>query len=328
MFFNLTDDLASSILFSMEDKTSSFLIDAENCTVVDLKSFEGDAFAEAKDDLETEKAEVPVADDDRYYSLPVWTSGDGYQMLEDFANNLHNPLAREELRTVLVSGRGVFRNFKNVLKSYPEVERKWHFFKDARMRERMMEWYNGLRESWGLERLEEGEVFSDEETDELLQDDFEFYEYDSLLDRNDIDHAKTLLTEEMENRLTEEFDDSCLGMAAASVWRKMASVWDENEKNGCICRTQTGDFIGCVLFSLCLSTAEKSATLSDFFVLQNFRGLGIAKELISRCLANLKESGIRWVIIENIYVPEYMESYLDKLGFRKQGFLFVANLNY
>ena len=67
-----------------------------------------------------------VPDDEQYYSLPEWGPSDGFELREDFVNNLHSPLAREELQSAMHSGRGVFKNFRNVLKSYPEIDKRWH----------------------------------------------------------------------------------------------------------------------------------------------------------------------------------------------------------
>ena len=92
MTFELTDSLADDILFAMEDQQTARVVDAEHGTVVSSESVN--------------------VDEVNFYALPVWSSGDGYSVLQEFTNNLHAPLAREELRRVLTGGRGVFRKFK------------------------------------------------------------------------------------------------------------------------------------------------------------------------------------------------------------------------
>ena len=113
MTFDLTDSLSDDILFAMEDQQNSRAVDATKGCVVSSDSVE--------------------IDEVNYYALPEWSSGDGFSVLQEFTNNLHSPLAREELKRVLSGGRGVFRRFKDVIKSYPEVEHKWHVYKNAKM---------------------------------------------------------------------------------------------------------------------------------------------------------------------------------------------------
>lgn len=312
MVFDLTDALADSILFSMEDQDCSWMVDAKNGVVIPQDvSFRNSA----------EYSSVPISahiDDENYYALPEWNSGDGYSLLEDFTNDLHAPLARAELKQVLVSGRGVFRNFKNVLKAYPDVERKWHFFKDDRMRERLMDWYNELRESWGLEKLEKSDV---EEMDDLVKDDFMFCEYDSLKDRNDIAHGAALLAEEYKRQFNGEVGD-----AIATLWQRSSACCEADAKFGFVCRTQSDEFAGCALVARCPSSAKKTVTLTDFFVVQNYRGLGIGKELFSRCLVDLKNRGFQWVLVAGTVIPESMEPLLTQSGFVKIGSGFVADV--
>ena len=154
--FELTETLADDIIFAMEDQSSESLVDSQHGVVVNAYN----------DDCDRE-------DEGRYYSVPQWTSEDGFNLMEEFTSDLHVPQAREALLSALHSGRGVFRNFKSVLKSYPEVEKKWFAFKNKEMRRCVNDWYNGLRESWGLEKLNQ----TVEETADLLHDDFLFREY-------------------------------------------------------------------------------------------------------------------------------------------------------
>ena len=114
-----------------------------------------------------------------------------------------------------------------------------------------------------------------------------------------------------------------LGKALAS----MANAYSGAEnKYGFVCYSQTEDFTGCILFKNCPQEAKKTAVITDFFVLQNYRGLGIGKELISKSLNHLKSIGIQWVIITNILLPEPIQNLLLQFGFEKLGTGFVANL--
>ena len=114
MTFELTDELADSIISALENQEKRFVVDS-------------------KSGLLAEKTQDFVCDEENFYELPSWDSKDGFDLMEGFVNELHSPMARNDLLNVLRSGRGVFRGFKDVLKSYPEVEKRWHFFKNRQL---------------------------------------------------------------------------------------------------------------------------------------------------------------------------------------------------
>jgi GNAT superfamily N-acetyltransferase len=163
MQFELTGALVDAILFSMEDQDGLFIVDAGEGTVVrrdEAGSPESGALG------------FDEPDGDRFIPLPQWDSSDGYRLMERFAAAFRNPLIREELSGALGQGRGVFRAFKNVLAAHPEAEGRWFSFKTREMRREIQEWYNALREEWGLERIGN----EPEETDDLVFEDFRFRE--------------------------------------------------------------------------------------------------------------------------------------------------------
>ena len=123
MEFELTSELINEIVFSMEDQNEFYLLDS--CGPVLLK-----------------KKEVPDPVSDRYYSLPVWDSISGFKLMEQFVTVLKNELVADKLRNILSAGKGVFRNFKNVLKEYPEIEKQWFSFKEQKMKQIILSWYN------------------------------------------------------------------------------------------------------------------------------------------------------------------------------------------
>lgn len=301
MTFDLTDSLSDDILFAMEDQQNSRAVDATKGCVVSSDSVE--------------------IDEVNYYALPEWSSGDGFSVLQEFTNNLHSPLAREELKRVLSGGRGVFRRFKDVIKSYPEVEHKWHVYKNAKMRQRLHEWYAMLRESWGLEQLEYSEDENIDETEELVRNDFIFNRYESSRDKDFIYHGAELIKEEYKSQYPFEVGD-----AVAFMWQNISSFTDSDKKSGFVCYTQTDEFAGCLLFSNCPASAKKTVAITDFFVLQNYRGLGIGQELLGKSLDELKSRGIQWVLIFNAVIPESMESLLARFRFDKLGSAYLVDL--
>ncbi|MBO5607138.1 MAG: GNAT family N-acetyltransferase [Treponema sp.] len=311
MSFELTDSVVSDIIFSMEDQGSFWFLDGRDCSVV------------SEEMLHEICREEPETDEESFFPLPAWTSDDGYELMEEFTNNLHAPGARADLHRALTGGRGVFRNFKNVLKSYPEVERKWYSFKEQRMRERVVSWYNGLRESWGLEHLESLESDEVQDTDELVLDDFQFSDYDFKMDSKDIERGLEGVEEEI-GQLFSKQDD--LGHAVSFLQRQRSRVWKPEEKSGIVCRTLSGDFTGCLLVSYCPPETKKTAVVTDFFVNQNYRGLGIGKALLSNCMTLLKKHGIRWILISSAFNPEVLEPLVEQFGFEKTSAGFVADL--
>ncbi|MDR2617424.1 MAG: GNAT family N-acetyltransferase [Treponema sp.] len=158
MQFELTEALMDDILFSMEDQDGEFYIDALEGVVA-----RWDDIAEG----------LPGPDgQDRYTDLPEWDSSDGFRLMGRFAAGFRNPLIREELTSALNRGRGVFRSFKNVLAHHPEAEKLWFAFKDREMKKEILDWYNALREEWGLEKI----GWEPEETGDLVLEDFRFRE--------------------------------------------------------------------------------------------------------------------------------------------------------
>ena len=297
MTFELTDSLTDEIVFAMENQTQEFCVDAVQKKVLPLD-------------------EAGALDEENFYALPVWDSADGFSLREDFVNKLHSPFARADLKRVLAGGRGVFRNFKKVLKEYPEVEKQWSFFKNKAMKLCIIKWYNSLRESWGLEKQE----LLEEETQELVESDFVFSLYDPLKDDGDIRVGKDFLSD----GIKEQYGGS-LGEAVDYLFRRQTDFF--KEKAGLVCRSQDGDFAGCILYSACPYDVEKTAALAEFFIVEQYRGLGIGKELLLKCAGGLKKEGFRWILVSNILLPEGLEYLLEQSGFKRCGSGYAADLN-
>lgn len=155
--FECSDELVRQIIFAMENQNNRYLMDTELGVLVRV------------DNLPPE--EIPAADDveldpgRRYQPLPAWTSADGFQLMERFLAELHNPVARNALQEILLSGKRVFRRFKDTIREYPEVEKRYFRFKFLEMRRLVWEWYATLRELAGLDAQEVG---ADQELDDLV----------------------------------------------------------------------------------------------------------------------------------------------------------------
>lgn len=155
--FDLPDELVRQIIFAMENQDNRYVIDTELGVLVRVDTLP----PEELPDPEGEELEL----ENRYQLLPEWTSADGFQLMERFLGELHNPVARNSLQEILLSGKRVFRRFKDTIREYPEVEKRYYRFKYLEMRRLVWEWYSRLRELAGMDALEIG---ADQELDDLV----------------------------------------------------------------------------------------------------------------------------------------------------------------
>ena len=289
MQFELTDSLIDDIISAMENQDVEYAVDA------------------AEGQLVISDSDGHIPDDDQYYSLPEWGPSDGFELREDFVNNLHSPLAREELQSAMHSGRGVFKNFRNVLKSYPEIDKRWHIFKHRSMSARINEWYNSLREIWGLEKLDQ----LPESDESLVHDDFSFKEYDSAADR------KTILLNITAGACEDESLPPEVNEAFYGLWKASFEGASEKNQTGYICFSLSDEFAGCITTSPLLENREQVYVITNLFVPEQFRGLGIGTELIEMCITSLQNCGKKWVLVPNLFAPDILQPLLTRTGFRK-----------
>ncbi len=299
MQFELSDDVINSLIFAMENQKENNVFDSEQKEVVELDN-------DASNDT------------DRYYSIPEWTSIDGFKVMEHFVASLHSPLAKEALHEVLFAGKGVFRNFKDTLKDYPEVEQQWFTFKQKVLKDKVVAWYNVFRDSWGLEKIE-GEP---EETENLIFDDFMFREYDKTLDYEHVLQAEDLAEQSLSSTYEKEF-----ATVVSILWKNHKSLLETVDKKTYVCTNISGDFSGLISVSPVPSPAKDSAIVTLFFILPPWRGLGIGKELFMHCLQELKKRKIHIVIIPEMLVPKTFTKVLLRSGFSKTPIGFMVDLN-
>ncbi len=299
MQFDLSEDVINSLIFAMENQKENNVFDSKAKEVVEL-------------DIEVD------FDTGRYYSIPEWTSIDGFKVMEHFVGSLHSPLAKESLHEVLFAGKGVFRNFKNTLKDYPEVEQQWFTFKQKVLKEKVVAWYNVFRDLWGLERIE-GEP---EETENLIFDDFTFREYDETIDAKHMLQAKNMAMQSLESTYNSE-----LGVVATTLWQLQTTSLQTEETMIYVSENISGDFAGLISVSAVPSPAKDSVVVSLFYILPSWRGLGIGKELFAFCLCELKKRKIRIVIIPEMFVPKTFTKVLLRSGFEKTPIGFTVDLN-
>ena len=298
MQFELTDSLTDEIISAMENQDVEYAVFAEEGQLV-ISDSDGN-----------------TPDDEKYYSLPEWGPSDGFELREEFVKNLHAPLAHEELQEALHSGRGVFKNFRNVLKNYPEIDKRWHIYKHRFMSARINEWYNSLREIWGLEKLDQ--LLESDET--LVHDDFTFKAYDSDVDKETILFNITAGSCE-DDTLPQELNE-----ALYKLWRTQFENNDATDQAGFLCFSLSDEFAGCITAASLLKDQEKIMVITSLFVPDQFRGLGIGTELISMCMSKLQKCGKSWVLIPNTIAPDILQPLLTRSGFRKINSGYILSL--
>ncbi len=287
MIFTLTDELIDSIISAMDNQETVYVVDAALNQLVD--------------------GALHAPDEENFYSLPEWKSADGFQIREDFVNQLHSPLAHDELQNVLHSGRGVFKNFRNILKSYPEIDKRWHIFKHRTMSARINEWFNSLREIWGLEKLDQ---LSESDVN-LVHDDFSFDDYDPSVDK------KTIISNVNASVCENEKLPSEVINAIYTMWQNQFENDKAAVQTGYVCNSLSDDFSGCITASLISKGQEKIFSITSLFVPEQFRGLGIGTELLNLCITKLEKMGTNWVLVPDFFAPDLLQPLLIRTGFKK-----------
>ncbi|WP_304225989.1 UPF0158 family protein [Gracilinema caldarium] len=278
MQFDLDEALLDQILFAMEDQEGEFLLDTQEGVV---SSFEEIAEDGADPD-----------DEDRFLPLPVWTSNDGFRLMEKFTAKLRNPLVKNELANALDRGRGVFRAFKDVLANHPPVERLWYAFKEREMKRAILDWYNALREEWGLERIGE----EPEETEDLVLEDFRFRSGTI----EDAEEARKL-HEECIAELQANFErDSGTPMPEALL-EGLYKTWQFPSDINIVAETSRGDFAG----YMAAHQYDDLIRVEALEIHTEYRGLGLGESLLARLLEHLsqgkKEARYTQIILPALY---------------------------
>lgn len=297
MTFQLTDKLEEEILRALEDQNQFYCVDAQNLTLIPTSSVS--------------------ADEEFFYALPEWNSANGFELREDFVSTLHSPIAKDELQRILHSGRGVFRSFKNTLREYPEVEKLWHHFKNKKMHQYIKDWYNSLREIWGLETL----CQEPEDNEDLIKDDFTFREYDSADNQELIQHFTNAAFGETDNCIHEEIQQVFF-----DLWQKQFEAGINSQQTGITCHSIYDDFAGCITAAPLSSRNKNIVILTSFYVLPKYRGLGLGEQLLSMYLQALKDQKKQWILLTNSFVPETLEPLLLRSGFQKTGTSYAAQI--
>lgn len=306
MEFELTPEIIDEIIFSMEDQTGHFLFDS-----ADVRCIQASGENAPSGDTVFEDG------DDRYYVIPVWDSISGFRMMDRFVAQLRNPVVREDLRLALSSGHGVFRNFKNILREHPEIERMWYRFKQREMRAIVLEWYNSLRDFWGLERI----GMEPEETDEIVSQDFSFRFLGA-----DENEAFSVLLETARQEILAEMPPE-LGDALLELNDRQRTSEGQNGDSILAVESMDDELVAFAVSAPVPGSGVHCAHISILYVLPSFRGMGIGKELLSRVTAHWAGRGFRWLVFSASPVLSPFHPVLHRAGFIEKGHISVLDLS-
>lgn len=281
MQFDLDEALLDQILFTMENQEGEFLLDTEEGLVSSLE--------------EIEEEDGNPEDTERYISLPEWSSNDGFRLMEKFTASLRNPLVKNELTKALDRGRGVFRAFKDVLSNHPPVERLWYTFKEREMKRAVVDWYNALREEWGLERIGE----EPEETEDLMLEDFRFRPGTA----EDTEQAR-MLHNECLGEMQTYFEQDQGGSLPPVLLEGTEQVLHFPAAVSIVAETSRGDFAGYIS----AHQYDKLLRIEALEVYSEYRGLGLAEALLTRLMEEITQK-IRDIRYLQITLPSLYEGF-------------------
>jgi ribosomal protein S18 acetylase RimI-like enzyme len=295
----LSKELLDQVIFGMENQDQIFFLDLDHLKV--FSSSELEAMEPGGDLVE----------------IPEWRSVDGYNLMERFVAELKNPLVKLELQQILSSGRGVFRQFKNCLKEHREVEKLWFFYKDRQMKQLVLDWFNGVRESRGLEALKP-EIF---EGEDLVLSDFTIRQVE--------DEAVLQTVKYLDRRVFAEiFPDPEEAAYWYSFRRDHIPGVDELDNGSYVLGVFQPDGEICGFLWILHDEITESRSLAhilQIYVEARYRGLGIATTLIDRYLDIIKAEDIEIVTLENWSGSSYLSDMLERIGFAEYVRLFALD---
>jgi len=253
--------------------------------------------------------ELETVNGDNVYPLPEWGPVDGFRIMNEFVSSLKNPIVKEELKHVLNLGHGVFRKFKNVLKSSPEIEKLWYSYKRDEIKAKVLNWYNQIREYAGLELFENEDLEDDEDLLDFdftvtsgNESDFDFIrELDSegfieLYSNYPKDVAREIYNKKREGLFYDSmFDSDLIYTAQNASGEKVGFIWAANF-------SVLDSFYGMELLQL--------------YVIPEYRGLGIGKLLLNKILQDFREGEYNEFQVSCQGRTSWLIKYLELEGYK------------
>jgi GNAT superfamily N-acetyltransferase len=284
--FELCEKIVEQVVFAMEDQERESVVDLESGEVLTAEGHSGEGFAKP----------------------PVWSSREGFKLMEDFLASVKQPSARRSLSAALSRGRGVFKAFKAALAENLELERAFRDFKIRAMRRTIAVWYDDLREARGLERLGP----EPDDTDELVLSDLDI----GILG---LEAAKAYLIPLL-LEAEEESIEYLPGPLAAFEMRRLRAELDTAEDALCaIAYDGEGGALGVALGFRTVQGERGFGRIVFLMVKREFRRMGLGKTLLESLMKAFAKDGLPLVTLDSAFLPADFGSGLEPLGFRSFG---------
>ena len=297
MDFTLDNESIEQIIFAMEDQQHSYYVHRRSGELVREEEIEEDEGQEGIEDL--------------FVPIPEWQPAHGFLLMEKFVARLRNPLLRDQLNDALASGRGVFRKFKDILKTSRGTEHVWFNFKERELRRVVRRWYNDQRELAGLERLEE-EPEEIDGLEDLLGSDFAVIPGQE----QHLDAVRKL----DETAFTARFPDAD-PHRAADIFREIrAGLPDLAAKDSLLLVAETADqdFAGFVwaVESTDALVPGRILQVHQLAVVQRYQGMGLGTMLLKRIIAEARDRGYHRVRSDLSGKGLQLAGFFRELGFQ------------
>ncbi|MEL3899921.1 MAG: UPF0158 family protein [Treponema phagedenis] len=302
----LSPETIGELIFAMENQHDRYLFDIQTGKCIN----QTDAITAIENEPEN-----------RFYAIPDWNSSCGFRVMERFTAEIRNPVLREQLRDIFSQRKGVFKNFKEALKDFPEIEHRWYKFKEAEMRAVIYTWFNDLREQHNLEPL----CFEEEETGDLIREDFVFetvplktlsssFLIDFLRDSSamPLNHENQDAFSLFEYSLLQEL---CIEEIALKDTENSTVILIKNDE----------EVIGCCLL---LPSKGQSLEIPVFRILPEYRGFGLGKELLHKAISFADDTMFRFLQLTDRWLPSYFYTTMESAGFRQLGLIFSKKCTY
>ncbi len=262
----LTDEFLYQIIFCMEDQSNTYCLD-----LIEGQLSQIDFVRERRQE-----------DPSRFVDIPAWRPSDGFRTMDKFVSSLRNPIYRERLKEVLQTGKGVFRQFKDVLREQPSLERLWYYFKDKEIRNVIYLWYERNDAAFRLSRLS---MEPEDDAKDLLQEDFSV--------TTDISSWRDSMLLSLEH-VIESMDSSDKVTAIESD--NLRAIWEKNldDREGLVALTSEGAYAGCISW---IQVDDRIAEVIFYYIEPEYRGLGLYKFLFDHMSRRLSRTGVTDIVL-------------------------------
>jgi GNAT superfamily N-acetyltransferase len=284
--FELSEKVVEQIVFAMEDQERKSAVDLESGEVLPAEGRSSEGYAKP----------------------PVWSSREGFKLMEDFLASVRQPSARNALSAALGRGRGVFKAFKAALAEHQELERAFRDFKIRAMRRTIAVWYDDLREARGLERLGP----EPDDTDELVLSDLDIGILGLGAAR---DYLEPLLGEAEEGSI-----ESMPGPLAAFEFGRLRAEIDSAEDALCaVAYDGEGGALGAALGFRTVVGERGFGRIVFLMVKREFRRMGLGKTLLESLTKAFAKEGMPLVALDSALLPPDFGRGLESLGYKAYG---------